>query len=114
MGRGSVYIKQDKNKQSFTIKSEYKKRDFFLFFEDIQYTTPFIVYRLIDYWNYLDSFAEYGHMINHFFIFYLAIFRYLSFYNFINLLYIVIFYVIVSYKARNRGIINKTVSGLQS
>jgi len=51
-------------------------------------------------------------MVNHFLIFYLAIFRYVSVYNFINLAYIVIFYVIMGYKSRNRGIINKTVSGL--
>ena len=70
------------------------------------------MYRLIHYWNYFDKFALYGHMVNHFLIFYLAIFRYVSVYNFINLAYIVIFYVIMGYKSRNRGIINKTVSGL--
>jgi hypothetical protein len=47
----SIYLKKD----------SYKQRDFFEFYEGVRFSSEFMVYRAMGWWDFFDTMANLGH-----------------------------------------------------
>jgi len=81
----------------------YTQKYFIDFYEEQRFTKPFLAYRLLNYWDKIDTICTYGHLVNNFLIFYIALFRNLSIYLFANLTFILGFYVLAGVRTSRRA-----------
>jgi len=72
---------------------EYSDLDFIQFYEEVRFSTPFMVYRKMAWWPWIDFFALYGHLINNMIIVCLAIYVNVSVVMFFNLLCMCLLYM---------------------
>lgn len=69
----------------------------------MKFTKPYQVYKLIDYWKYIDEVASYGHVINHFIIMYVAIFKSISIIMCINILMLCLYYSVATSRLNSKA-----------
>jgi len=92
---------QEVNK--FFRKSSYNEKDLRDFYENIRFTTPFMVYRYMEWWPYIDILASYGHFISNFIIMYSSINLNVSLLMLFNVCCVCIFYGQATYKLNQKA-----------
>jgi hypothetical protein len=92
---------QEVNK--FFRKSSYNEKDLRDFYENIRFTTPFMVYRNMEWWPYIDILASYGHFISNFIIMYSSIYLNVSLLMMFNVCCVCIFYGQATYKLNQKA-----------
>jgi len=68
--------------------------DFEDHYENRRYSTPFLVYKWMDWWPTFDILASYGHILNNFIVVWLAINFNVSLYMGFNIVCVCAFYAI--------------------
>jgi hypothetical protein len=105
---------EDKENQHYVFKKKtsYHFTDLIEFYEKTRFTIPFLVYRSMNLWPYIDYFAQYGHVMTNFAIVYIAINLSNSFFNCFNILCVCLFYLISAQVVHNRAHTNYDRAGL--
>ena len=105
-----LYSKKS-NKKEY-VKKTFSHLDLMDVYENIRYTTPFVVYQWIDYWPLFDIMASYGHIFNNMIIVLIAINYNVSFFMGFNVGCVCLFYSIATYKVNKRAMMCYKESGL--
>jgi hypothetical protein len=85
----------------FVIKKKYKQEDLINLYENLRFTTPFVVYRFMKFWPIMDFICLYGHFLNNLIIIYVAIYYNVNFVMFVNICCMCIFYLLTTIKMNN-------------
>ena len=83
-------------------------------YENIRFTTPFVVYKWMDYWPLFDIMASYGHIVNNMIIVLIAINYNVSLSMCFNIGCVCLFYSIATYRLNQKAMMCYKESGLQS
>jgi hypothetical protein len=92
---------QEVNK--FFRKTSYNSKDLRDFYENIRFTTPFMIYRNMEWWPYIDILASYGHFFSNFIIMYSSINLNVSLLMLFNVCCVCIFYGQATYKLNQKA-----------
>ena len=84
-------------------KSEYSYRDLIDFYENIRFTGPFMIYRYMKWWPYIDYLATYGHLFNNFTIIYVAINYGVNLYMCFNVVCVCLFYCLATIRLNRKA-----------
>ena len=109
--------KTDKNDLlafTFVKKKTYTKYDLIERYEFRRYQTPFMVFKLMDWWPIFDIIATYGHFINSFIIMFIGIYFSISIYMCFNISSVCLYYLIATVRLSDRAFKNYKNSCLQS
>jgi hypothetical protein len=93
-------------------KKDHTFRDLIDFYEQQRFTIPFMVYRNIKYWNFLDLVARYANIIVTGIYIYIAFFYRVDFFSLLNLLILGSFFSFVTFHVGRRSEIIQKVSGV--
>lgn len=107
-----VETRKEDEQTKFIQKPKYNHLDLLDHYEARRYTTSFMVYKMMDWWPYMDIVASYGHLLNNFIIVYLAINFSVSFYMFFNILCVCAYYSLATIRLHTRAKKNFRLSGL--
>jgi hypothetical protein len=83
-------------------------------YENIRYTSEYVVYQWMDYWPYFDIMASYGHILNNSIIVIIAIYYNVSFFMCFNIGCVCLFYSVATWKLNKKAMMCYQESGLQS
>ena len=98
----SKKLKTQENNKFFQ-KSSYNAKDLRDFYENIRFTTPFLVYRNMEWWPYIDVLASYGHFFSNFIVMYSAINLNVSLLMLFNVCCVCLFYGQATYKLNQKA-----------
>jgi hypothetical protein len=104
----------DENNSVYKIKAWYHYKDLIVFYENIRFTGPFIIYRKMHWWPYIDFVATYGHLFNNLTIICVAINFSVSFFMCFNVACVCLFYCLATHRLNTMAERNYINSGLQS
>ena len=96
----------------FRKKHSYHYQDLIDYYEKSRFTLPFIVYRKMNWWPFLDACATYGHGVSNGIIVYIAINWSVSFFMSFNIICICLFYFKVTQKLNKEATKTLHSSGL--
>ena len=85
----------------YIIKKEYVPNDLIDLYESLRFSLPFVMYRSLNWWNFFDSIALYGHFINNIIIVYIAIYYNVNVVMCFNIMCVCLLYLISTIKLNN-------------
>jgi len=85
----------------YPLKSKYKQEDLINLYESLRFTLPFMVYRAIKWWPWIDYCCLYGHFVNNLIIIVLAIYYNVNFVMFVNITCMCVLYLLAAIKLNN-------------
>lgn len=104
----------DVNNSVYKKKSSYSDKDLKDFYESTRFTGPFMIYRKMSWWPYIDFIATYGHIFNNLTIIYVAINYSVSFFMIFNVTCVCMFYCLATHRLNKKAEQNFINSGLQN
>lgn len=108
-------IEVDTSNGIFKKKNHYNASDLIDFYENMRFTIPFVVYRMMDKWPILDFFAAYcGHLINNLIIVIVAINYSVSILMCFNVFCVCYLYMRATIELNKKSLQNFRETGIQS
>jgi hypothetical protein len=98
----------------FKKRAHYSEQHLVDFYEATRFTVPFMIYRGMKWWPYIDTFANYGHLIHYSIVMAVAINLSTSVYACFNVLCLCAFYLRTTMRLNSKANHNYQLSGLQS
>lgn len=93
---------------------EFTRFDMIDIYENVRFTTPFLVYKSMKYWPIFDFLASYGHILNNFVIVWIGIYYNVSFFMLFNIACVCIYYAVATIRLNRRALESYSQSGIQS
>lgn len=93
-------------------RTEYSEENLIDFYEATRFTVPFMIYRGMKWWPYIDTFANYGHLFHYSIVMFVAIHLSTSVYACFNVLCLCLFYLRTTALLNSRAEHNYQLSGL--
>ena len=105
-------LKKPQFSSKFIRRHRYSHLDFLDHYENRRYSTPFLVYKLMDWWPFFDICASYGHLVNNFVVVWLAINYSVSAFMAFNVICVCAFYTLATMRLQQRATTDFLLSGL--
>jgi hypothetical protein len=99
---------------NFKRKETYVENDLLEMWENRRFQTPYVVYKWMDWWPFFDFLAMYGHIVHNLVIVSLSINSSVSVYMCLNLVGVVCFYTIATFRLQSRATDTLEAFGMQS
>lgn len=91
----------------------YTENDLLELHVKLKFTPPYISYRWMSWWPFLDTLASYGHLLNSAIIVYIAVYQSVSFFMLFNLLCVSTYYGVATTGLAKRSKRTQQESGIQ-
>jgi len=112
--RNNIALEEDYGREVLNSKTKYTKFDFLDHCEAVRFTTPYLMYKSMNWWPVYDFIAMYGHLFSFSIVTVMAVHFHVTFFMGFNVLCVCFFYAYTTYRISKKAYDTYQFSGLQS
>jgi hypothetical protein len=90
------FLQKSNSRENESKRKDYTRVDVLNIYENVRFTTPFLVYKYMKYWPFIDFMASYGHLLSNFIVVWIGIYYNVSIFMVFNISCVCIYYAVAT------------------